>query len=303
MYGIHPSDEHVALFKEKPFQGQTPDQAEVIFCGTDANYSEETSEHKFFERIKDYHRDPIAFWDGNDNKHHPFLLDEYPFNRKKGGVPFHRNFSRLELQAEQHAKRVTFLEILDVPTVGNKSGHENTFFRLLCQGHLKYIDRLIRAGGHKLFFVSIGVLGAIKTIKQTYPLLFSWYADSPPGEHFLKEINGNRIKEIYHFSYPGIHSQIAEIRSDIDSWLSPYAVKFICPNPQPWSEIYQKLEAEWIARGRVGSPPPVPLILNGWMASDNNAKHKRWLDTVRWAEQHDLLHLIPELPYEDQYKS
>jgi len=219
----HTSKEMVKIFKKRPFQGQVPEKASIVFLSSDANYSPEISKHSFFKYIFEYQKDGIAFWE-KYGCHHPFMLSNYPkekgFDRRKDGVPFHRNFSKLGLRAEQHAEHISFLELLNVPTIGNKSEDMELFFDLLCQDHLKYINRLILSGGHKkLFFVSKGVLDDINEIKKIYPNLFSWYADDPQKGRFLKEINGNKVKEIYHFSSSKIHGQLDDIRLDIDEWL------------------------------------------------------------------------------------
>ena len=44
----HPSKVLTSLFNRKPFQGQSPEQANIIFLSSDANYSPEISEHSFF---------------------------------------------------------------------------------------------------------------------------------------------------------------------------------------------------------------------------------------------------------------
>lgn len=79
-------------------------------------------------------------------------------------------------------------------------------------------------------------------------------------------------------------------------------MKFVCPKPQPWLAVYDSLEAAWEAAGSNGVPPPIPLILNGWMFSNDFDKNARWLDTIRWAAEHNLSHLIPELKADDKYE-
>ena len=141
------------------------------------------------------------------------------------GVPFHRNFSKLRLEPE-HAKYISFIELLDVPTTGNKSENKKLFFELTDLKHLRKIDGLVRGGGHKLFFVSGGVLENMKIIrkkyKNQYPDLFDWLnlPQGDPNQRFSLSINGNKIKEIYHFSASQIHDQIDDIRTDIDEWLT-----------------------------------------------------------------------------------
>ena len=76
---------------------------------------------------------------------------------------------------------------------------------------------------------------------------------------------------------------------------------FVCPLPIPWHETYQRLEAAWEERGRRGSPPPVPLILSGWVYSNDVAKACRWSDTLSWAESHGFSDLIPKFANEQKY--
>jgi len=215
----HTSDEMVELFSQKPFQGQVPEKSKIIFLSSDANYSPEISNHSFFKYILEYQKDSIAFWQ-KYGCHHPFMLQSFPqeFNRNKNGVPFHRNFSKLCLGPE-YAVDISFLELLDVPTIGNKSQNREQFFKMVSLNHLRYIENLILGGGHKLFFVSNGVLKDIATIRKIYSV-FAWLDITSASERrFSQVINGNRIKGIYHFSSSQIHSQLAEIKSEINEWL------------------------------------------------------------------------------------
>lgn len=216
-FNIHPSDELVELYRKRPYQGQSPEKASIIFLSSDANYSPEISNHPFFENILEYHKDGAAFWKKH-GCHHPFLLPSYPFDSRTGGVPFHRRFSKLGL-GPQHAEHISFLELLDVPTIGNRSENKDRFLELLSPDHLRYIDRLILGGGHKMFFVSGGVLRDIATIRRSHAV-FSWL-DGTAGakQAFAKMVNGNMIKKMHHFSSFQIHGQLKQIRSDIDEWL------------------------------------------------------------------------------------
>jgi len=207
----------VELFNKKPFQGQSPENAKVVFLSSDANYSPEISNHHFFKYILEYQKDGIAFWK-KYNCHHPFLLSSYPFNKNMAGVPFHRNFSKIGLGA-QHAQHISFLELLDVPTIGNKSQNRKLFYELVSQSHLEYIENLMLGGGGKLFYVSNGVLKDIAKLKKIYPV-FKWLEfEISSSNQYSKKINGNKIKEIYHFSSSQIHGQVSEISSEISNWL------------------------------------------------------------------------------------
>jgi hypothetical protein len=72
-------------------------------------------------------------------------------------------------------------------------------------------------------------------------------------------------------------------------------MKFVCPLPSLWNEVYQRLHSAWLKDGSNGSPPPVPLILSGWAFSNDLEKKKRWESTVKWASERDFEDLIPEI--------
>jgi hypothetical protein len=207
MYGIHPSEELVSLFKSSPFQGQCPEKAKVFFFGTDANYSEAISDHPFFQRILEYHRDGVAFW-YRHGVHHPFLLDDYPFKRNTGGVPYHRSFSALKLSKE-YAPFISFVELLDVPTLGNSSG-EKEFWNLFSPKHARYLDNLLQDGVNRLVFVSDNVIRRMRKIKKRWGL-FSWVPDSD-AHGLLCQLGDTAIYKVFHFSDGRVYKQIPEMR-------------------------------------------------------------------------------------------
>lgn len=86
---------------------------------------------------------------------------------------------------------------------------------------------------------------------------------------------------------------------------------FTCPLPDRWNEIYKNLCAAYeIMMGKKlpayvadiwnAGGPPTPLILNGWVFSDDADKRERWRETLRWAEKYDLLHFT-RVENRDQY--
>lgn len=79
-------------------------------------------------------------------------------------------------------------------------------------------------------------------------------------------------------------------------------MKFVCPKPQSWLTVYDSLKAAWESAGCNDPSPPVPLILNGWIFSNDFDKNARWLDTIKWAVDHNVAHLIPELKADDKYE-
>lgn len=77
---------------------------------------------------------------------------------------------------------------------------------------------------------------------------------------------------------------------------------FICPQPLVWDSIHRTLREAWEAGGKKGNPPPVPLILNGWVFTSDLDKQRRWQETLAWANEHSLAHLIPELAEGERYE-
>lgn len=217
-FQIHTSAEMVSLFQNKPYQGQDPHKAKILFLSSDANYSPEISEHAFFKYILEYQEDGVNFWK-KYKVHHPFLLSNYPFHKGKAGVPFHRNFSKLKLSKE-YAEQISFIELLDIPTIGNKSANKNLFWELVSEKHLIHLDTIIQNSNEKLVLIPGAVLKDMKKMKKLYNV-FNWlnYPSRSKSKYSYK-INNTTIREIYHFSACQIHAQISTIRNHIDNFLS-----------------------------------------------------------------------------------
>ena len=213
----HTSAEMVSLSQNKPYQGQDPHKAKILFLSSDANYSPEISEYGFFRYILEYQEDGVNFWE-KYNVHHPFLLPEYPFNRNEAGVPFHRNFSKLKL-SQEYAEQISFVELLDIPTIGNKSEDKELFWEFVSEDHLRFLDTVIQNDNEKLILIPGGVLKEMKKMKKLYNV-FNWL-DYPcqTKSKYNHKVNNSTIKEIYHFSSSHIHAQIPEIRTCIDDFL------------------------------------------------------------------------------------
>lgn len=79
-------------------------------------------------------------------------------------------------------------------------------------------------------------------------------------------------------------------------------MKFVCPKPQVWDRVCQRLQKAWEALGRPGIEPPMPLILSGWAYTNDLDKQQRWLATDAWANNAGLERLIPELSEEEGYR-
>lgn len=79
-------------------------------------------------------------------------------------------------------------------------------------------------------------------------------------------------------------------------------MRFVCPKPPIWSDIYLRLKGEWERSGCEADPPPVPLILNGWIASSDVEKKQRWEQLISWASDRGYDGLVPQLAAENQYR-
>lgn len=159
-YGLHPSGQLCALFREQafPHQGQNPHAARIIVVGLDANYSPEISSiGDFFKHIVEYHTDGIRFWEEH-RVHHPFLLGNYPLNKTTGGVPYHRRFGWMNLGPE-FAQHISFVELLDVPTIGRTES--SVFWELFNANHARKIDALVKSGSPRMILLS-------KTLASNY---------------------------------------------------------------------------------------------------------------------------------------
>lgn len=169
-YGVHPSKELVQLFSEKPYQGNNPADAQILIVGNDANYSPEITNHKaIFKEILDYHADGVSFWK-RTGQHHPFLLSDYPFDRRKGGVRYHLNFRKLDFSPE-YAGRFSFIELLNVPTTGNTGSDKDLFFSLLDKDHLMWIESLILRGDKKFVLINQTLAQSINKISDRFGVM------------------------------------------------------------------------------------------------------------------------------------
>ena len=76
----------------------------------------------------------------------------------------------------------------------------------------------------------------------------------------------------------------------------------VCPNPIPWHALYQRLLH--VGESRPDLPkPPVPLILNGWVFSNDIEKMERWQMTLQWAQTAGCGSITSALSEDDFYQT
>jgi hypothetical protein len=156
MVSTHPSRVLNEAFNRKPYQGAAPETAEFVFIGMDANYSADIETCGIFEEVLEYHADGPGFW-RKYGVHHPFLLPQY----RGDGRRYHHTFAQIGFRPK-HAESVSFIELLDFPTVGrNKLSLED-----LTESHLMRIRNVIFNSRARFLFLSAGVLRLLEKTKQ-----------------------------------------------------------------------------------------------------------------------------------------
>ena len=138
----------------------------------------------------EYHEDGVAFW-LNNTKHHPFLLDNY----KGDGQPYHRNFARIGFGPED-AHRVSFVELLHVPTVGGSELTKDD----LDLAHLDKLNALILRGAKRNVFLSNKVVKLMRASKR-----FRWLRKPIANQALpvLHQVAETTIYQHLHFSNYG----------------------------------------------------------------------------------------------------
>lgn len=167
MYVAHQSAQLKELFLQKPYQGVPPSEAQFLFVGLDANYEATIAASPIFNSVLEYHEDAVSFWRSHQ-VHHPFLLPGYSGD----GYLYHRSFANIGFGPE-HADQVSFVELLDVPTVGRNvlTVHD------LSESHLRMINTAILNGRASHIFVSATVRRLMRE-----SLMFSWLPRSPKDD-------------------------------------------------------------------------------------------------------------------------
>lgn len=93
------------------------------------------------------------------------MLAEYPFDKRQGGVRYHLNFSKMGFPSE-NAEHFSFVELLNIPTIGNTGEDKERFFELLDRNHLNWLESLILGGTKKFVMVNQTLVNSIKRIQK-----------------------------------------------------------------------------------------------------------------------------------------
>ncbi len=178
------------MFRAKPYQGARPDNAEFVFVGLDANYDAHIESSPAFQRVLEYHEDGVTFW-RRHKVHHPFLLPDYMGD----GQLYHRNFTRTGFGPED-ACRVTFVELLHIPTVGGSQ----LVAEDLDSAHLDELNALILRGARRSVFLSDKVVRLMRASMR-----FSWLRKPIANQvlPLLDQVGETTIYQHLHFSNYG----------------------------------------------------------------------------------------------------
>jgi hypothetical protein len=197
----------------------TPESAEYIFVGLDANYHPGIESHPIFEHIVDYHEDGVRFWQ-TTGVHHPFLLPSY----KGDGRRYHRAFAKVGFRTH-HASLVSFVELLDLPTVGRSKLHLDD----LSQAHLKRLNSAILEGNARRIFVSAGVLRLMRSSGA-----FPWLDRSSKVDGVLPVVFTDGVRNVYrhlHFSNYGKFDAQLKTEAQAIAAMLPQAHQTNSPSP------------------------------------------------------------------------
>lgn len=210
MFIPHPSVRLTEAFEERPYQGMFPHEAQFLFVGLDANYDERIEQSEIFDRILEYHRDGVTFWQRH-HVHHPFLLPQY----RGDGRRYHQNFSRIGFQPK-HASLVSFVELLHLPTVGRS----NLKLHDLSATHLHWVNEAILTGQPKSTFISAGVARLMRATG-----LFNWLPRELPQGKVVPVIYSDAGTTVYyhlHFSNYGKFQAQLDAEAEAIKRMLPY---------------------------------------------------------------------------------
>ena len=245
MYGINACEELREAFRNRPFQGRDPraENARAIFLGLDANYPNTLDENRysaFLSILLRYHHNGVQFWENDranpNQKHHPFLLDCFPFDRRKDGCKYHRRFDEIGfIPANTYAQHISFLELLPVPTTNDARLEDQVSYEALLRQsgwHLQeYVQSTMAALTSKAVFLSSDV---IRRYNQAigFDIIQDGLLPNPKIVNnmpvLIRRVNGVVVYKCYHLSIQKNNRDIREhlkyIKDIVDRIIAIYQV-------------------------------------------------------------------------------
>ncbi len=200
IFGEHTSETLHRLYHDKPWQGQDPEQAKILFLSLDANWDYDIELSPVFPQVQEYLKDGVKFWE-KYGIHHPMLLNGY----KGSGKKFHLSFARLGITPD-NAKHISFIELFGKPTYGNSSNEPNFINMVLEQDplYLNFLKHILTETSGKTFFV---VKSVYKVLYEHQYILFGGsILNADPLDIDARaftpvHVKSNVIVPVYHFSY------------------------------------------------------------------------------------------------------
>jgi len=192
MYFPHKDSKLHELFSLKAYQGADPATAQFLFFGLDANYDPNIGDMRCYSEIVSYLEDGVRYWK-QKRFHHPFRHPDY----KGDGALYHDRFAEIGFTSD-HAERVSFVELIDVPT----SGRSNLRLNDLKQSHLDRLRDWVLDGKATYIFIPPGVGRLLRRTSQ-----FSWLSEEPISHEGSLPVLFRSDKKVvyapYHFSCVG----------------------------------------------------------------------------------------------------
>jgi hypothetical protein len=119
------------------------------------------------------------------------------------------------------APLVSFVELLDVPTMGvTGKDTQGIFDNLLRRPHLEYLESLLTEKWPRFVFISPSVLKDLRKAGKLFGI-FDWLSavprSAPDAEQPFLIRNGTKIYLTYHFSDGRVHAQLSAMAKLIRS--------------------------------------------------------------------------------------
>lgn len=204
LFGKHCAKGLIEAYQKKYWQCQNPKDAQVIFLGLDANWEKdiESNETGIYNEILNYLDDGVTYWK-ETRAHHPFLLPNY---NKGGGYRYHSNFTKTNISS-QYADKVSFVELIGIPTYGRSSKSLSLFDKMIDLDYLIDLNDTIFDNRPKLLFIAKSVYDKIQHVKRKMKVNHLFDFDMELGSNFCNRLmnihNSNNTLVFVHTHFSG----------------------------------------------------------------------------------------------------